>query len=97
MHKWDYMRKGVLLPSDAQRKIQMEIYEEFKSKLEKLSYEEIEELKLLISCKMAQQDMKGVSDAVRKIGKQIKKEMEEYSQEFFDNLYLSIFPVSKKK
>jgi len=91
------MRKEVLLPSDVQRKMQMEIYEEFRSKLEKLSYEEIEELKLLISCKMAQQDMKVVSDAVRKVGKWIMKEMEEYSQEFFDSLYLSIFPVSKKK
>jgi hypothetical protein len=91
------MKKGVSLPSDAQRKKQMELYKEFKSKLEKLSYEEIEELKLLISCKMAQQDMKIVSNAVRKVGKQIKKEMEEYSQEFFDSLYHSTFDVQKKK
>ena len=91
------MRKGVSLPSDAQRKMQMELYKEFKSKLEKLSYDEIEELKLLISCKMAQRDMKSVSAAVLKVGKQIEKEMEEYSQEFFDTLYHSLFVVPKKK
>jgi Mg2+ and Co2+ transporter CorA len=61
----------------------LKVRKEFKPSLESLSYNQLEELKDVIDCEMAQRYLETISDEFEEACKQIGKEMEACSQRMF--------------